>query len=181
MEDAAEIILNIDNLSINYKVGDEFAKALNEISFSIAKGERIGLVGESGCGKSTLLKTIMGVLPNNATVLAGKIVLNGKNLLEFDPESRRKTRWADISMITQSALNALNPVQRISNQICEAIQAHKDVTYAEAMQRVEELFDLVGVAKSRAREYPHQFSGGDAPTGNYCYGLGAFAPIGACR
>lgn len=160
MDNIVKPILNIMNLSIAYKVGDKYAKALNEISFSISAGERIGLIGESGCGKSTLLKTIMGVLPGNAKILAGKIELNGKNLLELDSEARRKTRWADISMITQSALNALNPVQRISDQICEAIRAHENVSYKQAMARVEELFELVGVAKSRAREYPHQFSGG---------------------
>lgn len=153
-------VLRVSGLHVDYKTRKGAAKALKDIDFAIESGERVGLVGESGCGKSTLLKTIMGVLPKNGEVTSGRIELDGVNLLEVDEEARRKTRWAQVSMITQSALNALNPVRRVGDQIIEAVRAHRPIDKQEANALVRQLFEMVGVAPERANDYPHQFSGG---------------------
>lgn len=153
-------LLEITDLDVAFQTGRGPAQALFGVNLNIRRDERVGLVGESGCGKSTLLKTIMGVLPPNGRVQRGTIRLNGRNLLEMSDDERRKTRWAEISMITQSALNALNPVQRIDAQILEAMRAHREVTKAEARAHIARLFEMVGVSPDRAHDYPHQFSGG---------------------
>lgn len=153
-------VLRITGLHVDYHTSKGIAKALKDIEFVIESGERVGLVGESGCGKSTLLKAVMGVLPGNGEVSAGRIELLGRNLLEMDTETRRKTRWSEISMITQSALNALNPVRRVSDQIIEAVRAHRPISKADGDAMVCRLFEMVGVSPERANDYPHQFSGG---------------------
>ena len=102
----------------------------------------------------------MGVLPLNGETPRGAIRLGNRNLLEMSDGARRKTRWAEISMITQSALNALNPVKRIDAQIIEAVRAHREISKPEGKALVARLFEMVGVAPDRAHDYPHQFSGG---------------------
>ena len=155
-----QLTLSIQDLDVDYKVDDKRVAALRDINIDIHKADRVGLVGESGCGKSTLLKAIMGVLPSNADTPNGKIELNTVNLLAADQETLRQTRWAHISMITQSALNALNPVHRVGAQIEEAILSHKNIPREDARIRAIELFNLVGVDPARLNDYPHQFSGG---------------------
>ncbi|TDQ64452.1 peptide/nickel transport system ATP-binding protein [Maritalea mobilis] len=155
-----EILLEIKNLDAHYNVDGQPVSALQDVNFSIQKGERVGLVGESGCGKSTLLKAIMGVLAPNAQITRGAIKLHEGDLLQASPEQRRQSRWNDIAMITQSALNALNPVHKIGDQIIEAIQSHRDVDRQQARTRATELFELVGVPPQRLDDFPHQFSGG---------------------
>ncbi len=118
------------------------------------------MIGESGCGKTTLLKAIMGVMPPNARITAGRIAFLGQDLVTADAEQRRRIRWAGISMITQSALNALNPVLRVGDQIAEAILAHDPCVRSQANERARTLLALVGVDPRRASDYPHQFSGG---------------------
>ncbi|MBL4786313.1 MAG: ABC transporter ATP-binding protein [Cohaesibacteraceae bacterium] len=152
--------LSVQHLSVEYATDSGPAEALKDICFTIESNQRVGLVGESGCGKSTLLKAIMGVVATNGTVKSGQIRLKDTDLLSLDENSRRKTRWRDISMITQSALNALNPVHRVGDQIMEVIRAHQPVSRNEARTRVQELFTLVGVDPGRTGDYPHQFSGG---------------------
>ncbi len=155
-----DTVLNIEGLAVEYGTGTGPASALVDIDLRLDVGERVGLVGESGCGKSTLLKTIMGTLPANGAATGGTISLCGQDLLSLPESERRLTRWRDISMITQSALNALNPVQRVGNQVVEAILAHESVPRRQATERVRSLFKIVGVDPNRMREYPHQFSGG---------------------
>ncbi|MGJ8530019.1 ABC transporter ATP-binding protein [Maritalea sp.] len=152
--------LSIKSLDVDYNTGANPVAALRDINIDLFKGERVGLVGESGCGKSTLLKAIMGVLPSNARTPNGKIQLEATDLLTADAETKRQVRWARIAMITQSALNALNPVHKIGAQIVEAIQCHRSVPKEQARSRAAELFDLVGVPSERLDDYPHQFSGG---------------------
>lgn len=154
------IVLRVQGLNVDYETPKGAAKALKDIDFVINAGERVGLVGESGCGKSTLLKAIMGVLPNNGEITSGLIELDRVNLLEADDETRRKARWSEVAMITQSALNALNPVRRVGDQIIEAVRAHRPIDKIQARALVHQLFETVGVAPERARDYPHQFSGG---------------------
>ncbi len=153
-------LLSITGLAVSYGTPRGPASAIADLSLEIGKGENLGLIGESGCGKSTLLKAVMGVMPDNARIAAGRIAFQGRDLVAADAGFRRSVRWAGISMVTQSALNALNPVLRVGDQIAEAIRAHRDVSRAEAWRRTEALLTMVGVAPERARDYPHQFSGG---------------------
>ena len=152
--------LEVTNLSVRYRTDRGPAAALVGVNLTLEAGENLGLVGESGCGKSTFLKSLMGVLPNNAEIVSGAVRLDGEDMITATPERRRQRRWKDMSMITQSALNALDPVHRVGDQIIDAINAHEKVSRRDAIKRVKELFELVGVDPKRFREFPHQFSGG---------------------
>jgi len=144
--------------------------ATDGVSIQLDKGETLGLVGESACGKTTLAYGISQLLPTNAYVKGGRVIFDGKNLLkmtmkkdgrlkEYDNELN-KIRWKEISMIFQGAMNALNPVQRVGDQIVEAILFHERVTKQQARQRTEQLYDLVGIPVDRIDHFPHEYSGG---------------------
>jgi peptide/nickel transport system ATP-binding protein len=121
----------------------------------------MGFVGESGCGKTTLGMALMGLLPPNGSVTEGKILFEGEDLLQKSADQMRKIRWKKISMIFQAAMNALNPVKRVQDQIAEAILTHfPDLNRKEALKQVEGLYQLVNLPKERMRDYPHQYSGG---------------------
>lgn len=152
--------LDISGLSLVYETDKGPAEALSDISLSVPSGGSLALVGESGCGKSTLLKAITGVMARNARIEQGRISFMGQDLTKGTDEAWRRVRWAGIAMVTQSALNALNPVKRVGQQIAEAIMAHQDMSRAALRTRLRELFDLVGVDPARLDDYPHQFSGG---------------------
>ncbi len=152
--------LSVSELSVRYRTERGIAHALEKVSLTVATGSNLGLVGESGCGKSTFLKAAMGVLPENAEIVRGAVFLEGENLTVAGKERRRQRRWARMSMITQSALNALDPVHRVGDQIVDAIRAHESCSYRDALERVKRMLELVGVDPGRIREYPHQFSGG---------------------
>ena len=157
-------ILEIDGLDLDYATdagtGTGMAAALREISLAVAPGESMGIVGESGCGKSTLLKAITGVMPPNALIRRGAIRFQGQDLVQAGPATWRRARWSGIAMVAQSALNALNPVKRVSAQIAEAILAHEDWPREKIRSRIRELFEMVGVDPARIDDFPHQFSGG---------------------
>ena len=153
-------VLEVVDLDLSYETADGRAAALRGISLSLEAGESLGLVGESGCGKSTLLKAIMGVMPGNARIDAGQIRFNGVDLVTKGEENWRSIRWAGISLIPQSALNALDPVQRIGDQIAEAIAPHRAMTGSAMQERIRDLLGMVGVDPSRIDSYPHQLSGG---------------------
>ena len=155
-----EKILEIKNLHVHYKTSKGDVQAVKNVSFDIEKGESIGLVGESGCGKTTVAMAIMGLLPSNAFIPRGEILFKGEDLLKKSEEEIRNIRWKNISMIFQAAMNALNPVIRIEDQIIEAILTHENITKEEAKKRVEELYKLVGIDPKRAQDYPHEYSGG---------------------
>jgi oligopeptide/dipeptide ABC transporter ATP-binding protein len=116
-------------------------------------------VGESGCGKSTVGKAILRLLPDDARV-EGKVLLDGDDVLHMSDKELRNVRWTKLALVTQSAMNSLDPVYRIGDQIVESITAHENVGKKRAWARAEELFDLVGIPTERLRDYPHQFSGG---------------------
>lgn len=153
-------LLEIKNLKIHYRTKNGVVQAVDDISFAIEPGGTLGLVGESGCGKTTIAKAIMRLLPKNGGIAGGEILLNGRNLVDLSMDEVRKYRWENIAMISQSAMNALNPVARVGNQLIEAMQAHRPASRDEAGRRMAEVFELVGLSIERARDYPHQFSGG---------------------
>ena len=129
-------------------------------SHLLLANETFGLVGESGCGKSTAAEAVLGLLPNNGEIVEGSIRFRGVDLTRLTKSEMDTIRWNNISMISQGAMNALNPVHRISDQIVEAIQAHESISERKARDRVDELFELVGIDPERKDDYPHQFSGG---------------------
>jgi peptide/nickel transport system ATP-binding protein len=127
----------------------------------LEEGKSLGFVGESGCGKTTLGMALMRLLPPNGVIRDGRILLDGVDLLQKSNEEMREIRWQKIAMIFQAAMNALNPVHRVHEQIAEAILTHNDsLDKQEAFGQVEALFQLVGIPKDRMRDYPHQYSGG---------------------
>jgi peptide/nickel transport system permease protein len=137
---------------------------LSEVSFTVRRGEIIGLVGESGCGKSMTASAILGLLPGNAHIAAGSIRLGGTELVGLNEDALRRIRGARIGMVFQDPNGALSPVHDIGTQLCDAIRAHRRMGRAQALARAVELLELVGVpdAARRIRDYPHQFSGGMA-------------------
>ena len=152
-------ILELKNLRTSYKSMEGEVWAVDGVSFNLEAGENLGLVGESGCGKTTIIKSIMRLLPRGA-YSTGEINFKDNNLLNLSNKDLRNVRWKEISFISQSAMNALDPVYRVGDQIVEAIRNHEKVSKKEAWKRAEELFALVGVEASRLKDYPHQYSGG---------------------
>ena len=154
-------LLTVKNLSVGYHTRKGFLKSVQGVSFALDQGKSLGLVGESGCGKTTIGMAIMGLLPDNASVTDGKILFEDQDLLKMSKKKIRQVRWKKIAMIFQAAMNALNPVHRVSEQISEAILAHDaDISEEAAMKQVESLFQLVGIPLDRMRDYPHHYSGG---------------------
>lgn len=153
-------LLEISNLKIHYTTRHGVAEAVDDVTFSVPAGGTLGLVGESGCGKTTIAKAIMRLLPKNGLIAGGRIMFKGRNLAEASMDKVRRYRWEEIAMISQSAMNALNPVARIGNQLTEAYLAHRKGAKVKAAERMSEVFELVGLSHERANDYPHQFSGG---------------------
>ena len=153
-------MLEVEDLKIYYEVVGGDVKAVDGVYFDVKKGEALGLAGESGCGKTTAALGILRLLPSNGRIAGGKILFEGKDLAKMGEESIRKYRWKRISMIFQGAMNALNPVIRVGDQIVEAILTHENITEQEAWRRTEELFEMVGLDPERAKDYPHELSGG---------------------
>ncbi len=151
--------LDVRNLSVTYSTERGPFHAVSDISFEVPPAMTMGLVGESGCGKSTVVKSLMRLLPDSA-ITSGKADLDGINILELSEKQLRDIRWTKIALITQSAMNSLDPVYSIGDQIIESIQAHERVDRRLAWKRAEELFALVGLPAARLYDYPHQFSGG---------------------
>ncbi|BBJ28042.1 ABC transporter ATP-binding protein [Athalassotoga saccharophila] len=154
-------VLEVKNLKMYYDTQAGQVKAADNISFSLYEGESMGLVGESGCGKTSVSMSIMRLLPENARIISGNIFFGGKDIVKISNEDMNKVRWAGISMIFQAAMNSLNPVYRVGDQIIEAITTHEpNVTFEEARQRVASLYKLVGLDPERMDNYPHEYSGG---------------------
>ena len=136
-------------------------RAAEGISFSVKKGQSLGLAGESGCGKTTVALSLMRLLPKAGRILKGQINLDGRNLLSLTDREMRQVRWRDMSIVFQGAMNALDPVYKIGDQIIEAIRTHdKEVSKEECRERAAKLLELVGIDPERVDGYPHEFSGG---------------------
>ena len=154
-------LLDVNHLAVSYKTRDGVLHAVRDVSFSLNRGESLGIIGESGCGKTTIGMSILGLLPENAGIRAGSILFNGTDLAGLSDLRMQEIRGAKISMIFQAAMNSLNPVHRVADQITEAIRVHEpSLTEKEAASRVETLFDEVGLSRERIRDFPHQYSGG---------------------
>lgn len=155
-------LLDVKNVSIDYVNKNEPpAHAVEDVSFVLHEGEMLGLVGESGCGKTTLALSLMRLLPAAGRITQGEIYFKGNDWLDLTEKQMEAVRWKDISMIFQGAMNALNPVRTIGDQIAEAIRQHMGVTQKSILTgMVEELLDRVGIPPNRRDSYPHQYSGG---------------------
>ena len=162
-EKGGNILLEVRNLSVNYvNDGKPPARAVENVSFTLKEGELMGLVGESGCGKTTLMLSLLRLLPSAGQIVNGKVFFKEKDLTALDEEELNIVRWSGISIIFQGAMNALNPVRTVGDQISEAIIKHlpgfpRDKRLDE---RVIELLDLVGIAADQKEHFPHQYSGG---------------------
>ncbi len=154
--------MEVQDLKTYFSVQRGYVKAVDGISFNVERGVATGLAGESGCGKTTTALSILRILPSNGKIVGGRMVFEGKDLVGMDEEEmREEIRWKGISIVFQGAMNALNPVYTVSNQMTEAIQMHeKGVTEREAVERSEKLLELVGLDPSRLNNYPHEYSGG---------------------
>jgi len=154
------IILNIKNLTVRYKLGPFTVHAVNGVTLQVREGETMGLVGESGCGKSTMSLAIMRLLPSNGYIEKGQVIFKQEDLVKIPEVRMRKILWSEIAMVFQGAMNALNPVFKVGDQVAEALIYHEGISKEEAFEIVRELFLEVGLDPARMNDYPHQLSGG---------------------
>lgn len=156
------LALKVDSLRTYYKIQRGFVKAVDGVTFDLEKGQALGLVGESGCGKTTIATSLLRVLPSNGMIVDGRILFRDVDIVKLtEAELKEEVRWKGISLVFQGAMNAMNPVIKVSDQIVEAIQIHEpNVERQEAMERAGKLFQLVGIDPSRLDHYSHEFSGG---------------------
>ncbi|MFX1539985.1 MAG: ABC transporter ATP-binding protein [Promethearchaeota archaeon] len=153
-------VLEVKNLKAYFFVEAGAVKAVDDVSFDLQRGETLGIAGESGCGKSTTAYALLNLLPYPGRIVEGQVLLDGEDLTQKTQDEMRQIRWEEISMVFQGAMNALNPVLRISDQIVEAIILHEDITTDDAYKKMEDILEVVGVDPTRAHNYPHEFSGG---------------------
>lgn len=157
----AENILEIKDLVVHFETEDGCVCAVNGLTFNIGKKKTLGLVGETGAGKTTTALSILNLVPNPpGKIKNGSITLDGASIFDLSTAELEAVRGNDVAMIFQDPMTALNPVLTVGEQIAESIELHEKVSKAEAMERAKEMLRLVGIAESRAYDYPHQFSGG---------------------
>jgi peptide/nickel transport system ATP-binding protein len=156
-----EKVLSVQDLTMHYSTRKGDVSAVDDVSFDLRRGRSLGLVGESGCGKTSIAISLMRLLPDNAKILGGNVFLNGIDLNALDDTDILEHRWKGIAMVFQAAMNALNPVYKVGDQIIEGLQTHfPDMTVDEGRKRVAELFVLVGLDPALMERYPHEYSGG---------------------
>lgn len=155
-------ILDVQNLTTYYFTRRGPVKAVEGVSFQVEKGEAMGLAGESGCGKTTVALSLLKILPTGGRIVGGKILFKGTDIVKLhEKKMRENIRWKGISIVFQGAMNALNPVYKVGDQMIEAIVTHEpEVRKKEAKERAEKLLEMVGMESSRIDNYPHEFSGG---------------------
>src|SRR5512143_1890867 len=156
-------LLNIEDLSVTFRTPEGTARAVDQVSFTLDRGETLGVVGESGCGKSVTALSILGLIPSPpGAIESGRILFEDRNLLGLEPEALRRIRGRDISMIFQEPMTSLNPVLPIGRQVAEPLMVHQGLPHAEALDQAGEWLDRVKIPAARRRldDYPHQLSGG---------------------
>jgi oligopeptide/dipeptide ABC transporter ATP-binding protein len=160
--DARSALLSVEDLRVEFTTRRGTVYAVNGISFDVARGETLGIVGESGCGKSVTSLAVLGLLARNGRVRTGRAMFEGRDLIQLSDRALRQIRGREIAMIFQDPMTSLNPVLTIGRQIREALHTHFGMNRKEAETRAAELIDRVGIpsARARLRDYPHQFSGG---------------------
>jgi oligopeptide/dipeptide ABC transporter ATP-binding protein len=157
-----DVLLNVEELKTHFYTEAGVVKAVDGITFTIRKGETLGLVGESGSGKTVTALSVLRIVPKPGQIVEGKIEFNGEDLLTKTDNEMQELRGRELSIIFQDPSSSLNPVFNVETQIRDVIMEHQDVTKEEATKKVIELLDMVGIPEGEARmhEYPHQFSGG---------------------
>jgi peptide/nickel transport system ATP-binding protein len=156
-------LLEIENLSVHFHTPEGVARAVDGVSFHLATGETIGLVGESGCGKSVTSLSVLGLIPSPpGQIASGRIRFAGQNLLELESEQLRKIRGHQIAMIFQEPMTSLNPVLPIGRQVSEPLMIHQGLSKTAALEKAADWLDHVKIpaARKRLNDYPHQLSGG---------------------
>jgi peptide/nickel transport system ATP-binding protein len=153
-------LLEVRDLQTHYRLQSGWVRAVDGVSFGLADGEALGLAGESACGKTTTALALMKLLPGNGRIRGGSVELFGIDLVPKSEVAMQRYRWREISMVFQGAMNALNPVIRVRDQIAEPIRYRLDQPAATAQAKAVELLDMVGIPKKRAGAYPHELSGG---------------------
>jgi len=157
----SDYLLEVKNLSMHYDTLDGNVDAVKDISFSVKNGESFGLVGESGCGKTSVAMTLLQLQPDNSVITEGSIKLDGKELIGLSENELRKVRWDSISIVFQGAMNAWNPVIKIGEQIREAMREHSpDSSKQKNIEKINELFNMVGLDETISDRFPHELSGG---------------------
>ena len=154
-------ILDVQNLSMHYETLEGNVLAVKDVSFNVKSGESFGLVGESGCGKTSVAMTLLQLQPENSVISEGSIKLDGKELIGLSENELRKVRWDSISIVFQGAMNAWNPVIKIGEQIREALREHYPENSKQTnIDKINQLFKMVGLDESTANRFPHELSGG---------------------
>ncbi|HYS98634.1 MAG TPA: ABC transporter ATP-binding protein [Candidatus Dormibacteraeota bacterium] len=153
-------LLQVNHLCVDYLTDRGPVRAVDRVSLEVNKGEFLGIVGESGCGKSTLLFAIARLLSAPAEISSGEVWFTGHDMVSMDEDELRHLRWRDYSVVMQSAMNALNPVMTIAEQLADAVGAHQSMPPSQLRARSRELMRLVGIDPEHLHSYPHQLSGG---------------------
>jgi peptide/nickel transport system ATP-binding protein len=153
-------LLRVEDLRVEYLTPSGDVRVVDDVSFSIREGECFGLAGESGSGKSTVAMAILRLLKPPGVISGGRVLWGGKDVLDYDDGQLRSFRWREVSLVMQSAMNALNPVITVGEQLCDVILAHEKVTPVQALERAAHLLKLVHIDASRLKSYPHELSGG---------------------
>jgi peptide/nickel transport system ATP-binding protein len=153
-------LLIVENLRTHFSLGDATVRAVDGVSFRLDHGQALGIAGESGCGKTTTALSLVRILPANARIVEGSIRLMGIDLTGKSENAMRRYRWREISIVFQGAMNALNPVLRVRDQIAEPLELRLGVSTQSARKRAGDLLELVGIPRQRGGAYPHELSGG---------------------
>jgi peptide/nickel transport system ATP-binding protein len=153
-------LVELRDLVVDYATADRVVRAVDNVNLSIAPGEIVGLAGESGCGKSTVAHALLQILRFPAQLSGGSIVFDGRDLATLSEAELRRFRWRNVSLVFQSAMNALNPVLRVGDQFVDMMRAHEPIRKKDALERAADLLEIVGIERSRVRAYPHELSGG---------------------
>ena len=153
-------LLKIENFTVEYLTAEGNVRVIDRVSFEMKKGEIFGLAGESGSGKTTIVQGLLRLLAPPAAITGGRVLFDGADVLAMDRERLRQFRWRVVSLVMQSAMNALNPLLPIGEQIGDAIEAHEGIPRRKCVERIAGLLDLVGIESSRMGSFPHELSGG---------------------
>jgi peptide/nickel transport system ATP-binding protein len=155
-----DALLELRQLAVEYGAGEKRVRAVDGVDLQLRAGEIVGLAGESGCGKTTVANAAMQILRPPARVVGGSIRFRGEDLVHKSAEELRRFRWRNVSMVFQSAMNALNPVMRVGDQFVDMMRAHERISKRRALADAADLLEVVGLDRRRVRAYPHELSGG---------------------